>query len=361
MSTGDQTVVIEGYEAVRALLADARLSSAPAHGQQGFGGRHMLNSDPPDHTRLRKLTQKAFTARRVEALRPRIQEITDALIGDISPLGKADLIGDVAFPLATTVICELLGVPPSDRYRFGDWFTAALTPADAPDAATIVGRALRTLDAYIQTLIDTRRNSAEDAGSDLLTGLIQARDGDDALSEQELVATVFLLLGAGHETTVNLIGNGMLALLTNPDQYRLLKDRPELLPSAVEEFLRLDGPVQHATPRTALEEVKADGIVIPAGSRVILKIAAANRDPVVFPEPDRLALHRTGPSHLAFGHGIHHCLGAPLGRLEARIAIGTLLTRLPDLHLDGPATGLRWKRGDFLRGLEALPVRFTAV
>ncbi|MEV4471018.1 cytochrome P450 [Nonomuraea salmonea] len=359
MSTDRQTVVIEGYKTIRTLLTDARLSSAPPDGQAGFGGRHMLNTDPPDHTRLRKLAQKAFTARQVAALRPRIQQITDALIAGICPQGKADLIGDVAFPLATTVICELLGVPATGRTTFSDWFTAALTPAEAPDADVIVGRALKTLNDYIQTLIDTKRGSGEDTGGDLLTALIHARDGDDALSEEELVATVFLLLGAGHETTVNLIGNAMLALLANPDEYRFLRDRPDLLPSAVEEFLRLDGPVQHATPRIALEDINIDGMTIPAGSRVILKIAAANRDPEIFAEPHRLILDRTGPTHLAFGHGIHHCLGAPLGRLEARIAINTMLTRLPDLQLTGPTVGLHWKPGDFLRGLTTLPVRFT--
>ncbi|WP_345389036.1 cytochrome P450 [Nonomuraea salmonea] len=250
-------------------------------------------------------------------------------------------------------------MPATGRTTFSDWFTAALTPAEAPDADVIVGRALKTLNDYIQTLIDTKRGSGEDTGGDLLTALIHARDGDDALSEEELVATVFLLLGAGHETTVNLIGNAMLALLANPDEYRFLRDRPDLLPSAVEEFLRLDGPVQHATPRIALEDINIDGMTIPAGSRVILKIAAANRDPEIFAEPHRLILDRTGPTHLAFGHGIHHCLGAPLGRLEARIAINTMLTRLPDLQLTGPTVGLHWKPGDFLRGLTTLPVRFT--
>lgn len=180
----------------------------------------------------------------MKALRPRIQQITDALIGDISSQGKADLIGEVAFPLATTVICELLGVPADDPTTFGDWFTAALIPADALDADAIVGGALQTLSEYIQTLIEAKRSLGEATGPDLLAALIQARDGDDALSEEELVATVFLLLGAGHETTVNLIGNAMLALLTNPDQYQILRNRPDLLPSAVEEFLRLDGPVQ---------------------------------------------------------------------------------------------------------------------
>jgi cytochrome P450 len=168
----------------------------------------------------------------VAALRPHIQQIADALIADICPQGKADLVGDVAFPLATTVICELLGVPADDRTTFSDWFTAALTPADTPDADVIVDRALKTLNDYIQTLVDAKRGSGEAADGDLLAALIQARDGDDALSEEELVATVFLLLGAGHETTVNLIGNAMLALLTNPDQHRLLRDRPDLLPSA---------------------------------------------------------------------------------------------------------------------------------
>ncbi|WP_433258641.1 hypothetical protein ACQPYK_24215 [Streptosporangium sp. CA-135522] len=164
MSTDRQTILIEGYETIRTLLADARLSSAPPDGQAGFGGRHMLNTDPPDHTRLRKLAQKAFTARRVAALRPRIQQITDALIAGICPQGKADLVGDVAFPLATTVICELLGVPAADRTTFSDWFTAALTPADTPDADVIVGRALKTLNDYIQTLVDAKRGSGERAG-----------------------------------------------------------------------------------------------------------------------------------------------------------------------------------------------------
>ncbi|OKJ95196.1 cytochrome [Streptomyces sp. CB03234] len=369
--------LITRYEDARAALADGRLSRDPKHawealrrsglyaeGEEG-SEPHMLNCDPPDHTRLRKLVAKAFTPRRVEAMQPRVQQITDGLIDTFAGRGTADLITELAFPLPITVICELLGVPVADRAQFRVWSTAALTPTYEDDAPMPPHEANRLLRGYFTDLVAEKRRASgtatgnEDAQPDLLSALIVASTEDGRLTEQELISTAGLLLVAGHETTVNLIGNGMLALLRNRDQLALLRSRPELLPRAVEEFLRYDGPVERAMLRVATQDVEIGGTLIPKGSIVTVGVASAHRDPERYPDPDRLDITRGDRSHLGFGHGIHFCIGAPVSRMEGRIAVGTLLRRLPDIALDDAAGALRWRPTGVLRGLEALPVRFS--
>jgi cytochrome P450 len=319
----------------------------------------MLDRDPPDHTRLRGLVSKAFTPRVVERLRPRIQEIVDRLLDAVEDRRAMDLIEDFAYPLPVIVICEMLGVPVADRARFKDWsldvargLDALLLPGE-PDVATRSMAARVALGQYFRELIAERRTSPR--GGDLLSDLIAAEEAGDTLTEEELLSTCVLLLIAGHETTANLIGNGTLALLRHPEELRRLREEPGLIASAVEELLRYDGPVQR-TARIPSEDVAIGGRTIPAGDMVMPFIGAADRDPAQFPDPDRLDLGRSDNRHIAFGWGIHFCLGAPLARVEGQIAIGALVRRLPKLALatDRPA----FRQSLTLRGLSALPVAF---
>ncbi|MFA1550321.1 cytochrome P450 [Actinomadura chokoriensis] len=360
---GATAFLVVDHEHGRAALSDPRLSKDVAHsalpvnGEQFFGGT-MLAMDPPDHTRLRGLMAKAFTARRVAELRPRVQEIAAALLDGIAARGEADLIEELAVPLPIQVICEMLGVPASDRARFREWTAVLTVPALTSEARARRREAARAFNGYLIEVIAERRARPAD---DLVSGLIAARDGDAALTGAELLAGIALLLIAGHETTVNLIGNGVLALLQAPDQIALLRARPELLPSAVEELLRYDGPVERASQRIALEDLEIAGTPIPKGAWVHVSLGAADRDPAVFEAPDRLDVTRAPKRHVAFGHGPHFCLGAPLARLEGEIAIGGLLDRFPDLALAVPPTDLRHHRtGSIVRGLRSLPVRITA-
>jgi cytochrome P450 len=317
----------------------------------GFGAdltAHMLNSDPPDHTRLRKLVAKAFTMRRVELMRPRVAEITDELLNGLS--GDVDLIDDFAFPLPVTVICELLGVPHSDRDDFRSWSSALV----AGGSAEAVGAAAGAMSGYLNALIDAKRAAPAD---DMLTALIHAQEDGDELTEVELVSMAFLLLVAGHETTVNLIGNGVLALLNNPDQLAALRADPGLLPGAVEEFLRYDSPVNHATLRYTRSPVEIGGVVIPPDEFVAVSLASANRDGDRFVDADRLDVARNAAGHMAFGHGIHFCVGAPLARLEGQLAIGGLVERFPGMRL--LSDELSWRNSTLLRGLHHLPVRVS--
>ncbi|MEV4678213.1 cytochrome P450 [Actinomadura sp. NPDC049382] len=357
---GATAFLVVDHEHGRAALADPRLSkdvshsAVPVNGEQFFGGT-MLAMDPPDHTRLRGLMAKAFTSRRVERLRPRVQEITDGLLDGIAARGAADLIEDLAVPLPVQVICELLGVPASDRARFREWTAVLTVPALTSEARAHRRDVARAFNGYLTEVIAERRARPED---DLVSALITARDGDAALTEPELLAGIALLLIAGHETTVNLIGNGVLALLREPDQMALLRAEPELLPAAVEELLRYDGPVERASQRIALEDMEIAGTFVPKGAWVHVSLGAADRDPAVFDDPDRLDVTRAPKRHVAFGHGLHFCLGAPLARLEGQIAIGGLLDRFPGLALAVPPADLRHHRtGSIVRGLVALPVR----
>ncbi|MFB4319874.1 cytochrome P450 [Actinomadura sp. 21ATH] len=355
---GATAFLVVDHEHGRAALSDPRLSkdtahsSVPVDGDQFFGGT-LLGMDPPDHTRLRALVAKAFTARRTEALRPRVQEITDRLLDAID--GEADLIRALAVPLPVQVICELLGVPAADRDRFREWTAVLTVPAPTREARALRREVALAFNDYLMGVIAERR---KDPGEDLISGLIEARDGDAALTEAELLNIVALLLVAGHETTINLIGNGVLALLQAPRQLALLRERPELLPAAIEELLRYDGPVDRASQRVALEDMEIAGTPIPKGAWVHVSLGAAGRDPAAHPAPDELDLTRAPNRHVAFGHGPHFCLGAPLARLEGQVAIGSLLERFPDLALAVPAAELRHHRaGSIVRGLVALPVR----
>ena len=310
---------------------------------------HMLNSDPPDHTRLRKLVAKAFTMRRVELMRPRVTEITEELLAGMS--GEVDLIEAFAFPLPVTVICELLGVPRTDQNDFHAWSTALVTAGSAES----VGAAATAMSAYLRALVAAKR---ADPAEDLLSALTRPEADGDELTEAELVGMAFLLLVAGHETTVNLIANSVLTLLRDPSQADALRADPSLLPGAVEEFLRYESPVNHATLRYTAEPTEIGGTPIPAGEFVVISLSSANHDDDRFgPAADTLDVTRAAAGHLAFGHGIHFCLGAPLARLEGQIAIGGLINRFPGMTLAVDVDDLRWRNSTLLRGLEKLPVR----
>ncbi len=318
--------------------------------------RSMLFRDPPDHTRLRSLVSKAFTPRTVEGLRPRVVEITERLIDGVESAGQMDLIEEVAFPLPITVIAELLGVPPEDRDRFKAWsvvITLGLNPQASPEVLARASVAIDALDDYLMGVIEERRRAPR---ADLISELVRAHEGSDKLSMDELISTCRLILTAGHETTVNLIGNGMLALLRHPEQRAILAADPSLLPGAIEEFLRYDSPVQMTTRFTYEASALGDQTCKP-GDLVVLILAAGNRDPATFKAPRELDVRRDNAhANLAFGGGVHYCLGAPLARLEAEIAMGALLRRLPGLAL--AKQDLVWRENVVLRGLHRLVVAF---
>ncbi|MFF7749451.1 cytochrome P450 [Streptomyces sp. NPDC007971] len=353
---GYATWLIVGYEEARAALADPRLAKdggriGATFLDEEMIGKHLLAADPPQHTRLRTLVTRAFTMRRVERLRPRIQQITDDLLDAVMPQGHADLIDALAFPLPITVICELLGVPDMDRAEFRKMSTEVVAPTDGDTEYAAVVR----LAEYLTELIEAKQ--AAGPTDDLLSDLIRttAEDGD-RLSAQELRGMAYLLLVAGHETTVNLIGNGVHALLTHPGQLAALRADTSLLDGAVEEMLRYEPPVQNATFRYAAEPLEIAGTAIGQGEHVVVGLTAAQRDGDRYGDPDRFDIRRDTRGHLAFGHGIHFCLGAPLARLEGRIAVGTLLERAPGLALDGPPG--EWLPGMLMRGMRSLPVRW---
>jgi cytochrome P450 len=368
-----QTVwLLTQYADVEAAFADPRLVKEPRNARSPeelarmpvrpvateYIRTNMLARDPPDHTRLRRLVSKAFTPRRVEQLRPRVQDIADALLDTIAARGRMDLVGEYAFPLPITVIAEMLGIPAADRDQFRDWSNATLAAMPPQPAGPAAVEAAEGLRRYLEPLFEERRRTPTE---DLIAGLVQVEEAGDKLSKQELQAMVYLLLVAGYETTANLIGSGMLALLQHPDQLAKLLADPALLPSAVDELLRFCSPVATATLRYAAENVVMSGAVIPKGDMVLLIIAAANRDPARFPCPDALDITRPDNKHLAFGQSIHYCLGAPLARLEGEIALGTLLRRLPDLRLDVTLEAVNWRPSFFVRGLANLPVRFRPI
>ncbi len=319
-------------------------------------GLTMLQQDPPDHTRLRGLVVKAFTARRVEDMRPRIQQVVDETLDRITPQGKMDLIEDFAFRLPVTIICDMLGIPEDHRETFyaGSRDSGRiLEPVPMTPDEIKAGNARNAMAAmYFQQLFELRRKQP---GDDLTTQLVQAEEDGSKLTNEELTANIILLFGAGHETTVNLIGNGLLALHRNPEQLALLKANPGLITNAIEEFLRYDSSVQ-STGRVALEDIDdLGGKKIPKGESVLCLLGSANRDPAVYPDrPDQLDITRPNVKPLSFGGGIHFCLGAQLARIEAEIAIATLLRRLPDLRLDD-AENPEWRPTFVLRGLKRLP------
>jgi cytochrome P450 PksS len=314
---------------------------------------HMLNADPPDHTRLRALVQRAFTPALVDGMRGRIQAIADTLFDNLAGRTRLDLIRNFALPLPTTVIAEMLGVPAGDRHRFHRWSKTLLQSSSARWGMWKSFPAVWAFLRYIRRLVEVRRADPRD---DLVSALIKAEEAGDRLTADELVAMVFLLLVAGHETTVNLIGNGTLALLEHPEQMDRLRAEPGLIRPAVEELLRFASPVEMATRRFAKEDVTVAGVTIPRGELMLAVIASANRDRRQFADPDKLDLAREPNKHLAFGLGPHYCLGAPLARLEGQIAIQTLLRRARGLRLDVPPNRVRWRGGLVVRGLESLPM-----
>jgi cytochrome P450 len=340
LPTGQRAWLITGYREVRQALQAAHLVRSEA--AEAVLRRDWLSP---------QVVTAAFTRRRIEQLAPRIQQITDELIDAMANEAPVDLIAAFAYPLPITVICELLGVPAGRRAEFRDWSTTLVTGALAdPDTYCTAATALVR---YLQELLTIKRDAPTD---DLLCALLMARDGQDRLSDDELTSMVALLLVAGHETTVNSIGNGMHALLSHPEQLALLRTEPQRLDAAVEELLRFDGPFQVAPLRLTTEAIEIGGITIAAGDIVVPGLLAANRDPACTARPTTLDITRTDNPHLAFGHGIHHCLGAPLARLESRIALGTLLDRFPRLQLAVPAQQLTWRPGVLMNGLDTLPV-----
>jgi cytochrome P450 len=370
LADGHQAWLVVRYDAARAALNDPRLSkdmhAALATGAdlvaEGLPGpafaRHMLSVDPPDHTRLRRLVSATFSPRRVEALRPRVQAVVDDLLDQLAAQGpdsRVDLVAAYAFPLPFTVICELLGVPEPERAPFGRGLVGMLVPTSTPAQ---YARAKEASDAVVAMLGELVRTKQQQPGDDLVSGLISARDGDERLDNQELLSTIFQLIVAGHDTTTSLIGNSVVALLRNPNQLTGLRAEPDKIVAAVEEFLRYDAPVPHATFRYAVEPVTIDDVTIPAGAQVVISLAAANRDADRYANPDVLDIDRPESRHIAFGHGIHHCLGAVLARMEGQLALASLLRRFPQLRLAVPDHELHWDHGDglVLRGLAELPV-----
>jgi cytochrome P450 len=366
LADGHAAWLVVGYDEARAALADPRLSkdmqaALARDGEivaEGLPGpalaRHMLNVDGADHTRLRRLVSGAFSTGRVEAMQPRIAAIVGSLLDGIAagdPDQPVDLVASYAFPMPFTVICELLGIAGERREPFGIELRALV---DSDEHARAVAAATAVI-AMLDQLLDSKRRAPAD---DLVSALIAARDGDERLSEQELRSTIFQLVIAGHDTTTNLIGNGVVALHRHPDQLAAVRADPDRVVPAVEELLRFDPPAHHATFRYAVEDVELGGVTIPGGSQVVVGLAAANRDPARFTAPDDLDLDRPDQRHIAFGHGIHHCLGARLARLEAHEALGSLLRRFPHMRIAVPFDQLRWSHGDgvVLRGLAELPV-----
>lgn len=369
MPDGSIGWLVVGHELARTALAHPLLSKDPAPYEEelrasgrhillagsGFGG-NMLMADPPQHTRLRRLVSGAFTTGAVEALAPRVEELAHQYIDAFAPPGEADLVTAYTGPLPMAVICELLGVPAERRDDLQSWTRAAMTtPSDRQRAG------LLAINSYLRELLEEKRNQPQD---DLLSRLIAVRDEDDGkLSDAELLGTAVILVAAGHETTVNLLGNAMVALLDHPDQAQALRLAPERIPGAVEEFLRYDAPVESSPTRFATERFNLGGAVIEPGDTVTVALTSAGRDAPVEggSDPDRLDVLRHNARHVSFGHGIHYCIGAPLARLEATIALRVLLSRLPDLEWARPGEDVTWLPTGITRGPVRLPVRFTPV
>lgn len=357
---GGEAWLVTRYADVRSVLSDPRFGRAATVGREDVPRVRETpampnvptSMDPPELTRLRKLTMTAFTTRRVQELRPRTEEIVDDLLTAMAAAGSpADLVEALALPVPVTVICEMLGVPPQDQHRFRDFSDAIMSTTAVPDEERVA--ALAAVAQYLTEQIAERRAHPSD---DLLGALVAARDNDDRLSEDELITLGLTLLVAGHETTANQIANFVYVLLTAGEWNRLRAD-PDLVPAAIEELLRyIQLGNGGAFPRIAVEDVELSGTLIRAGEAVFVDLAIANRDETVFPDPDTMDLTRHHNSHLAFGHGFHHCVGAQLARLELHVTLTALLRRFPNLHLAVPADEVEWKTGMLLRGPKALPV-----
>jgi cytochrome P450 len=364
LSFGDMTfALVARYADVTAGLRDhEHMSSVPPPPPPGTtyqgrfeGSRNMLNADPPQHSRLRRLVARDFTPRRIRELEPRIREIAKELLDRVVAKGDFDVMADLGNVLPVTVIAEMLGVPPELNAKFKHWSDTIIggdnnVPGNPPPPETI--RVIDELGDYFTAEIQKRRNQP---GPDLVSALVAAHDEGDVMSSADLLSFVTLLLVAGNETTTNLIGNGMLALGRNPDQFDALKRNPAMLPRAIEEMLRYDGPVQ-STVRFTKQPMQLGGTEIPAKAFALMIVAAANRDPAHFKDPEKFDITRDPNDHVAFGEGIHFCIGAPLARMEARIAFEAMLERFPRLRLKDPAMKPVYKGSYFLRGLESLPV-----
>jgi len=360
--------VVTRYAEVLTVLKDSRFSVEP---RRLAGGNSMerwwmprsfrliteglLNKDDPDHYRLRNLVHKAFTPRLIEALQTHIEKITDDLLDNLDTRHPIDLMQVFAVPLPLAVISHMLGVPARDRFKFRQLMNGTMTGSPRPGLLRILRGALamHRLMRFLDSLLRLRRREPDDG---LITALVAAEQAGDSLSPDELLAMLFLLLFAGHETTVNLIGSGMLALIDNPEQLRSLINQPMLAESAVEELLRYTNPVQFGASRIALEDIELGGVTIKKSDVVVAMLSSANRDEAVFPDPDRLDIARTPNRHLGFGLGIHFCLGAPLARMEGRIAFSKLLARFPNLRLALPREKIRWRASPVFRGLESLSI-----
>ena len=356
--------VFTRYADVDAILRDHRnFSSDPRKRELSKRQRAALPSpddytmlflDPPDHTRLRSLVNKAFTRRAINALEPNVRALLQGLLDGVEdPASGFDLMEAVAHPLPVIVIAEMLGVPPEDRARFRVWSNQRarlLEPTISQKEREVAAEAAKALDEYFTPVIETRRAAPQE---DIVSALAQAEEAGDTLTEREMLTMLRLLLVAGNETTTNLIGNGMLALLRHPDQLERLRADPSLIPAAVEELLRFDSPVQ-TDFRGAVRDCEVNGFPVRQGQGVITLLGAANRDPETFEHPDRLDVGRAGGNHLSFGRGIHHCLGAPLARLEGRIVLETLLERFSSMRLLSERPTFR--NSVVLRGLQSLPV-----
>lgn len=360
--------VVTRYAEVLTVLKDSRFSVEP---RRLAGGNSMerwwmprsfrliteglLNKDDPDHYRLRNLVHKAFTPRLIEALQTHIEKITDDLLDNLDTRHPIDLMQVFAVPLPLAVISHMLGVPARDRFKFRQLMNGTMTGSPRPGLLRILRGALamHRLMRFLDSLLRLRRREPDDG---LITALVAAEQAGDSLSPDELLAMLFLLLFAGHETTVNLIGSGMLALIDNPEQLRSLINQPMLAESTVEELLRYTNPVQFGASRIALEDIELGGVTIKKSDVVVAMLSSANRDEAVFPDPDRLDIARTPNRHLGFGLGIHFCLGAPLARMEGRIAFSKLLARFPNLRLALPRDKIRWRASPVFRGLESLSI-----
>ncbi|PDY46709.1 cytochrome P450 family protein [Bacillus pseudomycoides] len=317
--------------------------------------KHMLNSDPPDHSRLRALVQKAFTPKMILQLDKRIQNIADTLLDRVEHTNSLNLVNDYAFPLPINVISEMLGIPKEDQEKFRIWSHAVIASPETPEEIKENEEKLSEFITYLQYLVDVKRKEPKE---DLVSGLIQAESEGSKLSAPELYSMIMLLIVAGHETTVNLITNTVLALLEHPDQLQLLKEKPELIDSAIEEGLRFYSPVEVTTARWAAEPFMIHDQEIKKGDMVIISLASANRDGNVFVNPDVFDITRKNNHHIAFGQGSHFCLGAPLARLEAKIAISTLLNRMPNIQIKGEREKVKWQGNYLMRSLEELPLSF---
>jgi cytochrome P450 len=365
LPNGVEVYLVTRYEDVQAGLKNSRLVKNIYNARRmgmlaklGFGAlmsnSNMLRADPPEHTRLRALAHEAFTPKYVNHLRGRIQQIADDLVDAVQQKGKMDLIGEFAFPLPITVICEMLGVPAQDGAKFRQWSGALIASGTLSNETIYPTPALFRLLSYVRQLVTERQKTPRD---DLISELVHIEQNGDRFTKVELVGTTLVLLIAGHETTVNLIGNGILALLQHPKQLKQLQQSPSLIKPAIEELLRYVNPVQ-AVHRYAAQDIEIGGVPIAKGSHLLLVLAAANHDAAYVGNPEQLDVMNDDPKHVAFGQGIHYCLGAPLARLEGEIAFTTLLNRLPNIHLDIAPEDIEWRSGIELRGLQSLPVAF---